>query len=128
MKTELANYLNAETEKTKTEQRAPKPSFGELRTATKHYGPSDRGTPYISDGDSARVLFFFNMSGAYGGYAGSKQAKDDAAFIVRATNNHALLIGALESLLAYEDDRPPVGTFGAEIYAEAANILAKAKE
>jgi len=73
-----------------------KPSFGKLRTASMHFGPSGNGTPYISDGDSARVLFFFNLSGAYNGYARIDEAKYDARYIVRAVNNHEALIAAME--------------------------------
>lgn len=38
------------------------------------------------------------------------------------------LRAALEGVLAYEDDYPPDGTFGAEIYANARAALAKSKE
>lgn len=32
-----------------------------LRASVRHFGGGSPGTPYISDGDSARVLFFFNI-------------------------------------------------------------------
>lgn len=76
----------------------PKPSFKELRVGMAHFGPSGNGTPQISDGDSARVLFFFNLSGAYNGYAGSPQAMTDAEFICRACNNHAPLAAVVKKL------------------------------
>lgn len=42
----------------------------------KYFGKSY--TPYISDGDSARVLCFMNLSGAYNGFAGVEEAEKDA--------------------------------------------------
>lgn len=80
-----------------------KPSFGKLRVAEAHFGASGKGTPYISDGDSARVLFFFNLSGAYNGNERHQEAKDDAAYIANAVNNHNALVAALEWIVAIAD-------------------------
>jgi len=52
----------------------------------------------------------------------------NAAFIVRAVNNHTALIEAIERLLNYEDEAPPADSFGPEVYAKARAALAKAKE
>lgn len=66
--------------------------------ARKRFGSADgHFTPYVSDGDSARFLFFMNLSGAYDGYAGCEQANDDAQLICRAVNSHEALVGALEA-------------------------------
>ena len=51
----------------------------------------------------------------------------NAEFIVKAVNCHDELVEALESLLGYEDDPPPPGTYGYVIYANARAALAKAK-
>lgn len=55
-----------------------KPTPTDLRVRDHHFGPSGEGTPAITDGDSSRVLCFMNLSGAYNGYAGVDQARQDA--------------------------------------------------
>lgn len=52
----------------------------------RHEGSSNNYTPYVSDGDTARVLFFMNLSGAYGGFAGREEAWKDARLIAGAVN------------------------------------------
>lgn len=81
-----------------------KPSFGKLRAAAAHYGAGP-GTPYISDGDSARVLFFFNLSGSYNGNVRIQEAKDDARIIVSRVNNHDDLVAALKRVLEELESR-----------------------
>lgn len=49
-----------------------------------HFGPSGRFTPAVSDGNSARVLCFMNLSGAYGGYVGTDEAFKDAQVMAAA--------------------------------------------
>jgi len=69
------------------------------RARRMYYGSSDNYSPYVSDGDTARVLFFMNISGAYGGFAGKVEAENDAQHIVRCVNSHDDLLSALETLL-----------------------------
>ena len=64
------------------------PSFGKLLARTAHFGPSGNGTPYISDGDTARVLFFVNLSGAYNGNARIEEANNDMRIISERVNAH----------------------------------------
>ena len=78
-----------------------KPSFGELRTASMYFSASSSGSPYISDGDSARVLFFFNLSGAYNGKARLDEAKQDASIIVHRVNHYPQMLATLQMLQAY---------------------------
>jgi hypothetical protein len=68
------------------------PSFGKLLARRMHNSANENFTPYISDGDTARVLCFFNLSGAYDGYA---EADSDAAIIAHRVNIHNELLAAL---------------------------------
>ena len=83
-----------------TAQHTKTPSFGKLQWAVKHFDSRGNGTPYISDGDSARVLFFWNLSGAYNGFERLQEARDDAAYIVKCVNSHDKLVAVLELALA----------------------------
>lgn len=49
-----------------------------LLARRKFFGGRDVGTPYVSDGDSARVLCFMNLSGAYDGNTRADEAMADA--------------------------------------------------
>lgn len=71
-----------------------RPVKGPLLARQMHFGASGQGTPYVSYGDSARVLFFMNLSGAYNGYAGKDQAMADAKLFSAAPD----LLAALQSL------------------------------
>ena len=95
-----------------------KPTPTDLRVRTAHHGPSGDGTPYISDGDTARVLCFMNLSGAYGGFAGADQARQDALAMAAGPKAIALLI-RLESADNYGD---PID--GANAMAEARALIA----
>lgn len=64
---------------------------------------SDPGTPCVSEAGTDRVLFFFNLSGAYGGYAGSDKAMEDCERIVRRHNDYPEVIEVLEELLLCEN-------------------------
>lgn len=79
-----------------------KPSFGKLHPRAAHFGASGKGVPYISDGDSARVLFFFNLSGAYNGNERLEEAKADARIIAHRANTQPELLSALECELALD--------------------------
>jgi hypothetical protein len=72
-----------------------KPSFGKLMARKMHFGPSGNGSPYISDGDTARVLCFANLSGAYNGTAGASQAHVDMQTIAHRVNVHDELVEVL---------------------------------
>jgi hypothetical protein len=75
------------------------PSFGKLRAANIYHGYGDKGgTPYISDGDSARILFFVNLSGAYKGNARA-EALNDMEIIAHRSNCHDELYNGCNALL-----------------------------
>ena len=74
-----------------------KPTPTDLRVRTAHHGPSGDGTPYISDGDTARVLCFMNLSGAYGGFAGADQARQDALAMAAGPKLLALMKRMLDN-------------------------------
>jgi hypothetical protein len=57
-------------------------------------------TPYISDGDSARVLCFMNLSGAYNGYAGKEQAEADARLMAAAPE----MLEVLKEIMSWEEN------------------------
>jgi hypothetical protein len=76
----------------------PSPSFGKLLARKAFFG-GPNGTPLISDGDSARVLFFFNLSGAYNGNERLPEANADAQYIANAVNMHADLVAAAAAVL-----------------------------
>jgi hypothetical protein len=66
------------------------------RARRMYWGRENCFTPYISAGDTARVLCFMNLSGAYGGYAGQEEAEKDARTMAAAQD----LRGALECVQA----------------------------
>lgn len=110
-----------------------------LRASVRHFGGGSPGTPYISDGDSARVLFFFNMSGAYDGNVGFEQARADADEIARRYNCHEALVEALEDIVNCEENRakdlkaldqkpPTLYAFSQERVDKAREALKKAKK
>ncbi len=72
-----------------------RPIQGPLLARVMHHGASGCGTPYVSDGDTARVLFFMNLSGAYDGCAGLEQAMADARMFAGAQD----MLAALEALV-----------------------------
>lgn len=51
------------------------------------FGPSGKGTPGISFGDTAAVMCFANLSGAYNGYADIERARADFKHLVDAGND-----------------------------------------
>lgn len=57
-------------------------------------GFSEKYTPYVSAGDTSKVLCFMNISGAYGGFSGQEQAEADARLIAAAPE----LLEALEEI------------------------------
>lgn len=61
-----------------------------------YFGPSGKGTPAVSHGDTAAIMCWLNLSGAYGGYAGLERARADARLIAAAPD----LLAALEALLS----------------------------
>lgn len=67
------------------------PSFvpSDLRARFSAYNTSDNFSPYMSDGDSARVLFFSNLSDAYDGFKGQHQALFDLEYIANAVSFYA---------------------------------------
>jgi len=73
----------------------------------------DKGLPFPSshiDVDGVRMVNYVE--------------RDDAAELVKRWNAYPDLVAALENLLAYEDDAPPEGSRGAEVYAQARAVLA----
>lgn len=83
-----------------------KSTFGTLKAAKKYYGAYDAfGTPYISDGDSARVLFFANLSGAYDGNARAVEAYNDFVYIANAVNSHRAMVEAVKKCIECEERR-----------------------
>ena len=46
--------------------------------------------------------------------------------MVRRYNAHEELLAALKALVEYEDDAPPEGSKGAEVYAQARAVISKA--
>jgi len=73
-----------------------KPIATELLARKAFFGQSQNYHPYVSDGDSARVLFYMNLSGAYDGFAGMEQAMVDAVLFSRAPGLLAACKYALE--------------------------------
>lgn len=67
-----------------TTNNKPAHTPGPLVARRKYFGSSDSFTPYVSDGDSSKVLFFMNLSGAYGGFKGVEQAEADAKLFAQA--------------------------------------------
>ena len=60
---------------------------GKLKAGRAYFGGSSaQYTPKITAGDSARVLCFLNLSGAYNGYAGLPQADADARRLAACWN------------------------------------------
>ncbi len=60
-----------------------------------HFGSSGNGTPFVSAGDTSKVLFFMNLSGAYGGFTGEKIAMNDARLSAAAPD----MLEALQLIL-----------------------------
>lgn len=75
------------------------PSFGKLLSRSQLFGNALKPTPYISDGDSARILFYINLSGAYGGNAGADQAQSDMDYIAEAVNVYPSDQARIEALI-----------------------------
>lgn len=69
---------------------------GPWNSRRQYLGGEGKFTPYVSQGDSAKVLCFMNLSGAYNGYYGQDQAEADAKLIAAAPD----LIVALEQIVA----------------------------
>ena len=82
--------------------------------------------PYVSAGDTAKVLCFMNLSGAYNGNAGIPQAQADARLIASAPELLEALWGCLE---AETVSSQAVGTDKARHYAheKARRAIAKAE-
>lgn len=93
MKTELANYLNAQADKTKAEQRATRPEQSEQSPL-----------PWSKeDSRSSLCPFEIVQNGrtvAYVAWRGSNtEAEANAAYIVQACNEYPKAITALERVL-----------------------------
>ncbi len=43
--------------------------------------------------------------------------------VLRAVNFHEELVSALQAVVAYENDQPAEGTYGARVYAKAREVL-----
>jgi hypothetical protein len=43
--------------------------------------------------------------------------------VLRAVNFHQVLVSALQDVVAYENDPPAEGTYGARVYAKAREVL-----
>lgn len=74
----------------------------------------------MDDGDVQPLVAAVNASDAS---VSHERATADGRLIAAAPE----LLAALEAVLGYEDDRPAPGTRGAEIYAGAQAVIARAK-
>lgn len=90
-----------------------------------HFGSSGDYTPYVSAGDSAKVLCFMNLSGAYGGYAGKTQAEADSRLFAASPDLLAELRKAESFIAGFEGDELQEGI--AELLAGIRAAIAKAE-
>ena len=54
------------------------------------------------------------------------EAQRHLRHILRAVNFHEELVSALQAVVAYENDQPAEGSYGARIYAKAREVLKRA--
>lgn len=69
-------------------------------------------------GEGGTVICNLELDGIY--------KADEMREVVRRYNAHEKLLAALKALVEYEDDAPPEGSKGAEVYAQARAAIAKA--
>jgi len=91
----------------------------------RHFGDAGGFTPYISFGDSARVLCFMNLSGAYNGYAGQDQAEADARLMASAPELYSALAAAQDFINGFAGDEMQEGID--ELLEEISDALARAE-
>ena len=87
---------------------------GPWNSRRQYLGGEGKFTPYVSQGDSAKVLCFMNLSGAYNGYYEQDQAEADAKLIAAAPD----LLAALEGILPFIP-KSSVSDGGASKYSAA---------
>ncbi len=54
------------------------------------------------------------------------EAQRQLRHVLRAVNFHEGLVSALQAVVAYESDQPAEGTYGAQVYAKAREVLKRA--
>lgn len=89
----------------------------DTRTLTSRPGhePHNQAAIYEEDGNGHIVAITYN-----------DEEGQTAAELVKRWNAHADLLAALKALVEYEDDAPPEGSKGAEVYAQARAAITNA--